>query len=437
MNSAERPIRQGGHRLHPRSPSVLPEPAGYVLNHHSCQSTWTELLTQGSAAGNLRLLQQAGWKLLTQYVNGGVGRHWYAYPFHVGCSTGLIDQAAELKMLWTQFAETYQHRLPSGHVESKDVAAVLCQHYQCVGQALDRLPSGVDHEYDVVVPQNVDACDTCGATVTALARHVARLQPFVSYWVHGSVGAGDQKPAWSDLDGLAVISSSTFTCPRTLATVRRGLIDARRYLVDYFPFQAHGHFVLASPDLSWFPEPFFPPQLFAHATCLVAASEALSLRVRTDRQLALEMLWQHGIADLLRGPEHHLKNTLTRILFLHRVYLLPCLVSQVAGQPLFKRDAFSALHELFREEEAAAIDRVADIWRRWRPPPRWMRTVSRCAAALRFNPLLYSETSHWIGSRLPWFQNVATSDWHEHVRDIQATARSVWQRFGDGIALAA
>ena len=144
--------------------------------------------------------------------------------------------------------------------------------------------------------------------------------------------------------------------------------------------------------------------------------------------MALEMLWVHGIADLRKPSQYHLTNTLRKIAFLHRVFMLPCLVMQANGKPCFKKDAFGRLAEVFTPEEADLFGQISQVWQDWKQPPFWVRTVAGTAWPFRFNPLLYQMLSHKIIRKLPWFSRAKNIDWKIAADSMRTVADNVWER---------
>jgi hypothetical protein len=202
-------------------------------------------------------------------------------------------------------------------------------------------------------------------------------------------------------------------------------------MVDFMPYQLHGHFVLAEPDLRSFPSCMFPVVLYENAKCILATTKNISFCERFDRRMSLEMLWKHGINDLNHIASGGLGDTLMKIAFLHRIFLLPCLVFQAQNRPCFKKKAFEQLAEIFSPEEISVFRKASGIWHGWQPPSMWTRMACRLAWPFRFNPLLYEVVSHNIGKKLPWFSRNPAIDWPNLAGEMGLIAGNIWQRILD------
>lgn len=385
---------------------------------------WRRCVSDSDWGECIALLQLGGWDLLSYYLNGGLGRNWWKFPAALGTSTALEESSRDLCAKWRTVAEIGGFTFPLKGCDGVPTAEVISAHYEAIPAFLHSLHGRTE----LRTIRQTRRFGGRSVTLTRMVEDLSTLTPeLMGYWLHGSVGSSDVKPYWSDVDGLAIVGASAATSRSALERLRAGLIRSRSYMVDHMPYQLHGHFVLAEPDLQNMPAEMFPLQLFDEAECAVSGSDTLLIGQRRDRLLALEMLWRHGVADLLQAPLAAM-NTCRKIAFLHRVYLLPVLVFQAHGEPIFKRHAFERLDEVFTPAEVRVIRTASSVWEEWSPPPWYARAVIGSARVFRHNPLLYQAASHWIGRRLPWLSRAPDIDWPHLSTRMAAVAHDVWDR---------
>lgn len=390
------------------------------------EKAWINGLESGNKTDCISLLQIAGWELLSQYLNGGLGHDWWLFPAKLGSSKVLRERARSLIVKWQMYSKHFGIHSPTGDVvDDINVELVLCNHYQFIGTLLEQYSA----KNTIRIPQLNNRDSERSKVLLRMVEALDKLQPFLlSYWFHGSVGSNEVKPGWSDFDGLAIVSEQVFSAPENLANLRLGLIKSRAFMVDFMPYQLHGHFVLAETDLRSYPSCMFPAVLFENAQCVISDSSYLSLCERFDRRMALEILWKHGIKDLITITSNDLNNTLRKIAFLHRVFLLPCLIFQAGNNPCFKRKAFEQLAEIFTLEEVNVIRQASSVWSTWEIPNLSARIACRMARPLRFNPLFYQKMSHKIGEKIQWFQSDSAADWPKLAENMRVVAGKAWQR---------
>ena len=334
----------------------------------SAQDCWGAALAADDRATAAGLLQVRGWELLSIYLNGGLGRGAWAYPFSVAVAPRLLQDLQGLAAMWNAYAAIFDvEALPTG---GSDAAGILAVHYRRFETERSFLPQAANAEVDLF-HAGLDP------DRQRLQRHLPRLGSeragLHSFWLHGSSGDGHWKSGWSDVDTLAIVSADSLSDPQALRQLRRVLIRRRSDLLREQSFQFHGHFVLAGPDLDNCPESMFPAELFDAATPLWRSPQAVTLRQRQDRQLALRMLWIHGIADLVQGAGRPLPRNAAKIFLLHRIYLLPCLYSQALGRPIAKETAWAALDRVVPAWSVDFFEQAGAVWRDWRPLPGVVR----------------------------------------------------------------
>jgi hypothetical protein len=199
-------------------------------------------------------------------------------------------------------------------------------------------------------------------------------------YIHGSLGTYEEIP-YSDFDGLVIIKDEVFESPRRLVKVTKKLSDARSIMFDFDPLQHHGWFVLTEADLKYYPEYYFPLELFVHAKSLFH-DKGLKLAVRTqnsserNRQVFDDL--SNSIIKRITGKKYP-KNMYQLKGLLSEFMLLPaCYVQVRDGKGIYKKFSFDAARIDFHEEDWSIMDEVATLRKNWlskmSPLRKWMMT---------------------------------------------------------------
>lgn len=186
-------------------------------------------------------------------------------------------------------------------------------------------------------------------------------------YVHGSLGAYDEV-AYSDFDGLVILSAGAFASAGTLRRVGRKLNEARKIMLNYDPLQHHGWFVLTDADLHAYPADYFPPVLFSHAKALLGdRGLELAISARADKgynEDNFSDLANAVISKALRGP--HPGNLYELKGFLSEAMLLPALYVQARdGAGIYKKDSFGQAERDFTSEDWAVMSQVSRMRSGW------------------------------------------------------------------------
>lgn len=216
-------------------------------------------------------------------------------------------------------------------------------------------------------------------------RHVADLASFlharldedlIGAYVHGSLGTGEEI-AYSDFDALLIFKDSIFESVEKLASIAEQVIFARTFLWNYDSLQHHSFFVLTETDLGWYPDNVFPRVLFPYAKSLLATGRRLKVRIHDERFSDAKPL-----AAILDAIEKKLttgirpRTAFELKLLLSQVMLLPCLVLQALGRPVFKRQSFELARVLYEQEQWRAIQTASRLRSNWpdrtSTPLRWL-----------------------------------------------------------------
>lgn len=390
---------------------------------------WKVCVYNGNTKKCLSLLQFHGASLLSRYLNGGIGKSILIYPLYLAVSKSLLVMAQDLVAMWRDYNTLSSNETASRILDAIDedgVESVISAHYRLI----DLIE--LKEKLQPVLRQSVSSkpVDKKKRIEKLLLKDIGSATVYLhSFWVHGSIGSSDEKETWSDVDTLAIVDREAVINPVSLARLRKKLILSRRRMVDYFPFQVHGHFILAEQDLRCYPSALFPAVLFDSARCLCSKAGDFVCYSYQDQYIALNMLWNHGVKDLIDEIQINQKG-ISKILFLHRIYLLPCLVFQVLGRPAFKKDVFSNLSEFFTKDECELFFESSKIWRDWSKPKLLPRLIVRFAKILRYNPILYQKFSHIIGSKLTWVPD-SGMEWDSLSANFRNVSQDIWNRLAE------
>lgn len=182
-------------------------------------------------------------------------------------------------------------------------------------------------------------------------------------YVHGSISTLDYVEGWSDLDTLCVIAGQTAKDPRKLAQLRRRLHESHKFLYAFDPLQHHGHSVVTSVDLRFYPSTFLPPIVLEHSKPLLGDGEIVLIPRddRLERESALRSLCD----SIKRIADRENADIYTRKTAYHMVLLLPTLFLQALDKPTYKRESFDKARMYFTEDMWAAIDMASKIRKNW------------------------------------------------------------------------
>jgi hypothetical protein len=198
-----------------------------------------------------------------------------------------------------------------------------------------------------------------------LDRHLRRY--LAGAYVHGSLGTYDEV-AYSDFDGLVILSGAAFESARTLEWVGRKLHEARAIMLNYDPLQHHGWFVLTEMDLLAYPFEYFPPVLFRHAKALLP-DRGTMLMLSANVKEGNSARGFNDLADTVRNKAlrgRGLRNLYDLKCFLSEMMLLPALYVQARdGAGVYKKDSFDLARKDFSHEQWMIMDQVSQIRLDW------------------------------------------------------------------------
>jgi hypothetical protein len=195
-------------------------------------------------------------------------------------------------------------------------------------------------------------------------------------FVHGSYSTGDAN-AYSDLDTLVVLRTSVVEDAERLLACAARLIPSNRYLLQCDLLQHHTHFVLTETDFHWYADVFFPRILFTYSTELFCDARLSVVRARDSAAECRRDLDSMCRRFLTPPASALLMRAYSLKLHLSCFMILPALLSQVLGEPCYKRDSFARVRDLYEPAEWRIMDEVSEIRQQWRQTsPRFWASVA-------------------------------------------------------------
>jgi len=189
----------------------------------------------------------------------------------------------------------------------------------------------------------------------------------VGAYVHGSLGTYEEI-SYSDFDALVIIKDEVFQSAKRLIEVADKLSSARSIMYDFDLLQHHGWFVLAESEMWFYPDYYFPIELFKYAKSLFPDKGLeLSVKKQGNSEKNQEQFLQlsNNIIKKLQSRDYP-KNMYQLKCLLSVFMLLPALYIQVRdNKGIYKKFSYNAAKEDFSEEEWAIMDKVSDIRKNW------------------------------------------------------------------------
>ena len=199
-------------------------------------------------------------------------------------------------------------------------------------------------------------------------------------YVHGSLATGEEI-AYSDFDALVILKDEVFESPYRLAKVAKKLSDARSIMFDFDPLQHHGWFVLTEADLKYYPEEYFPLELFRYAKSLFS-EKGLELTIHIQNSLAgKRKAFDDLTSSIIKrvAPQDYPKNMYQLKGLLSQIMLLPACYVQVRDKKgIYKKYSFAAARVDFLDEDWSIMNEVSSLRENWScnmsPLRRWLMT---------------------------------------------------------------
>jgi len=175
----------------------------------------------------------------------------------------------------------------------------------------------------------------------------------------GSIGSGDYKPGWSDVDIFLALDSKVLHSQSRLKQARKFAQKLQQKAYHYCILQLHGIFYSSEYNFRYHLDTLFP------LACLFngmshSADHQLVLHQPVDDQSASYYFFNHiyqSSRQLLSRISH--LDDFQKVLLMHRVYAFPFAFLATRGIYQYKRDAFQTLCEVY----ADVFNGVAQFYR--------------------------------------------------------------------------
>jgi predicted nucleotidyltransferase len=240
-------------------------------------------------------------------------------------------------------------------------AGIICRQYK---KRRDSLLDGMSPIFNM----KIDVYEGENSSVHRMMEYLSAVKnDLVGAYVHGSLGTYEEV-AFSDFDALVILGDEVFQVPDRFAEVARKINEARGIMFDFDPLQHHGWFVLTESDLNFYPEYYFPMELFRYAKSLFP-DKGLKLNIRVQdsservRQAFDEL--SNGVIRLLTKKRFP-KNIYQLKILLSQFMLLPALYVQLRDKKgIFKKFSFETARVDFSNEDWSIMVEVSSLRENW------------------------------------------------------------------------
>ena len=196
-----------------------------------------------------------------------------------------------------------------------------------------------------------------------LSRHV------LGFYLHGSFATRDYVKNWSDVDTLLVLKKETLRDVDRLIKFQKSVYRATGYFYLIDPSQSHGFFVFSEYDISYYPETYFPLELFKYSRSFLSKDLPLSFEIRRNDVEKMELFWRDVVhytrRMLVKSPKRKSLNNNNIRMLLHRIYIFPAFYLQAKGIQCYKKFSFDLAQRYFTEEEWQPVAIANRVWRKW------------------------------------------------------------------------
>ena len=184
------------------------------------------------------------------------------------------------------------------------------------------------------------------------------------FFVHGSFGSHEQVQGVSDIDLLLILNEAALVSVERLVQLQTIIHRCRYFLYENDPLQHHGIFILLDIDLDYYPQHFFPTQLFKHGYALMG-SGFFDFRIRDDAA-ERQAIFDATLDYLIATNPMKIDSLYHKKIYLSVVQLLPIAYLQKQGIFMYKKYSFDTFYTYF-----PAFERINNICLRirskWKP----------------------------------------------------------------------
>lgn len=201
--------------------------------------------------------------------------------------------------------------------------------------------------------------------------------------LHGSMASLDYVKGWSDVDIIYVLKNKTL---KYLRNVREHFLQLEDFLYRIDPQQHHGIQYITERDLQYYPDTFYPHNLYREAKSLFGPACRLTFNVRDTSgschnlfesiyqriKLAYknDVLEHHGLNGVYLQENYTNPDCMYQLkYYLSLLMLLPVVWLNIAGIFCSKKDSFTYAKVFISEENWEIIEKASLVRSRWNSIP--------------------------------------------------------------------
>jgi hypothetical protein len=189
------------------------------------------------------------------------------------------------------------------------------------------------------------------------------------FYLHGSFATKDYVRNWSDVDTLLIINKETLRNPDMILRLQKSVYNGTGLFYTIDPFQSHGFFVITEYDLDYYPETYFPVELFRFCESFLENDRTFEFKLRDCQSENMHIFWKdclHYIRNMMieKLQRNKLNNNDIRML-LHRIYIFPVFYLQAQGIHCYKKYSFDLARKDFTEKEWEPVQTGNTVWKTW------------------------------------------------------------------------
>ena len=190
--------------------------------------------------------------------------------------------------------------------------------------------------------------------------------------VFSSVATKDTVRFWSDIDVFVIVKDDVINDVTRFVKFREAVTQLERHLYTFDPWQHHGFQFVMEADLQFYPEAFLPVIVLEQGASLVGGRSFDLLLRDSGRELESQLygLQQLMVASAASGEmQHHCKNGVCLQdnfgtpqdnfyqlkYFVSLILLLPSLYIALVDAPVYKRESFARIRELFSGKDLELV----------------------------------------------------------------------------------
>lgn len=194
-----------------------------------------------------------------------------------------------------------------------------------------------------------------------------KLATGVDYFlIHGSYATADFIPDWSDLDTFVILKKEIFADTALLVRTQKEIQKLSTLCYKINPLAHHTFFIFSDLILDNYAEHLLPLETLEYAISLRREKEIKIAQV-TDPQDIFYNIWNY----LSYFREKVVREKFSRDIFhyeidLANILILPALMMQVSGEPMYKKFSFMAAKNKFSQFDWKLIEETTQKMKDWK-----------------------------------------------------------------------